>query len=138
RELFRQDSFDDAGFIKLADSLRNLELGTVSYRVLQQRGGWLGMLLEYAHQELISADPSDAAIILGPRIRYYTEIPRGMLPGRETPNPHFYYFEYFPGYFRPSYSPDTLSNLTKRLDGTVYEMSSPAELASCIHKMLAR
>ena len=138
RELFRQDAFDDAGFINLADSLRNLELGTVSYRVLQQRRGWLDMLLEYANQELIAADPSDAVIILGPRTLYFTKIPRGMLKGRETPNPHFCYFEFFPGYFRGSQFPDTLASLTKRLDGAVYEIFSPADLARSIQKMLAR
>jgi hypothetical protein len=159
RELFAQDQFDDAGFIKLAGSLRDMELGTVSAQVLQQHRGGLEMLLEYANQELMSADPSDVVIILGPHTRYLTEIPRGMLKGRETPNPHFCYFEYFPGSFRGvgssdalrqplgasrrgafrgSALPDTLSSLTRRLDGTVYEISSPADLASSIHKMLAR
>jgi hypothetical protein len=138
RELFRQDQFDDAGFIKLAESLRTLELGTVSYRVLQQRQGGLDLLLDYANRELIAADPSDAVIILGPRTRYFAEVPRGKLKGRETSNPHFYYFEYFPGYFRGSQFPDALSSLTKRLDGTVYEIFSPGDLARSIQKMLTR
>jgi hypothetical protein len=138
RELFRQDHFDDAGFVKLAESLRTLELGTVSYRVLQQRQGWLDLLLDYANKELIAADPSDVVIILGPRTRYYAEVPRRKFKGRETPNPHFYYFEYFPGYFRGSHLPDALSSLTKRLDGTVYEIYSPGDLARSIQKMLTR
>ena len=96
------------------------------------------MLSEYTNQELIAADPSDAVIILGPRTRYFTGMPRGMLKARETPNPHFCYFEYYPGYFHRSDYPDTLSSLTKRLDGTVYEISSPADLGRSIQKMLAR
>jgi hypothetical protein len=138
REFFRQDQFDDAGFMELEESLRTLELRTVSYRVLQRRQGWLDLLLDYANRELIAADPSDAVIILGPRTRYFAEIPRGKLKGRETPNPHFYYFEYFPGYFRSSQLPDALSSLTKRLDGTVYEIFSPGDLARSIQKMLTR
>jgi hypothetical protein len=138
RELFRQDQFDDAGFIKLADSLRSLELGVVSYRVLQQREGWLDMLLDYANRELTAAEPSDAVVLLGPRTRYFAAVPREKLRARETPNPHFYYFEYFPPFVRGSQFPDTLSNLTKRLDGTVYEIFSPSDLALSIQKMLAR
>ena len=138
RELFRQDQFDDAGFIKLADSLRTLDLGAVSYRVLQQHQGWLDMLLDYANRELTAADPSDAVILLGPRTHYFTVVPRERLRGRETPNPHFYYFEYIPRYFRSSQFPDTLGSLTKRLDGAVYEISSPDDYARSIQKMLAR
>lgn len=155
RELFSQDQFDDAGFIKLARSMEDMELGTVSTKVLQQHHGAVEMLLDYANQELLAADPSDAVIILGPHTHYFAEIPRGMLKGRETPNPHFSYFEYFPGIFGrlenagvlerrgvtrrgEFHEPDTLSSLTKRLEGTVYEISSPADLANSIHKMLAR
>jgi hypothetical protein len=138
RELFRRDQFDDVGFMELAESLRTLELGTVSYRVLQQRQGWLDLLLDYANSELIAADPSDAVIILGPRTRYFAQVPRSKLKGRETPNPHFFYFEYFPGYARGSQFPDALSSLTKRLDGTVYQIFSPGDLARSIQKMLTR
>ena len=138
RELFRQDQFDDGGFTELAASLRTVELGTVSYRVLQQQRGWLDLLLDYANTELIAADPSDAVIILGPQTRYSAEVSRAELKGRETPNPHFFYFEYFPGYFRRSPFDDALSSLTKRLDGTVYDIFSPSDLARCARKMLTR
>jgi hypothetical protein len=138
RELFRQDQFDDAGFMELTESLRALELGTVSYRVLQQRQGWLDLLLDYANGELIAADPSDAVIILGPRTRYFAKVPPEKLKRRETSDPHFYYFEYFPGYLRASQLPDALSSLTKQLDGTIYEIFSPGDLARSIQRMLTR
>jgi hypothetical protein len=146
RELFRQDPFDDAGFMKLTESLRTLELGTVPAHVLQQRRGWLAMLVDYANEELLAADPSDAVIILGPRTHYSGEVPGGMLKGRETPNPHFYYFEYYPSIlwgrgqrFRGGRDlPETLSSLTRRLDGTVYEFYAPSDLARSIQKMLAQ
>jgi len=137
RELFRQDRFDDAGFIQLSESLRTLELGTVSYRVLQQHRGGLEMLLDYANGELTAADPSDAVIFFGTEA-YFAEVPRGMLRGRETPNPHFYYFEYLSPHFRRAQFPDTISSLTKRLDGTVYEFYSPGDLARSIQKMLVQ
>ena len=138
RELFRQDQFDEAGFAMLADSLRNVELGTISYHVLQQQQGWLDLLMGYANRELVAEDPSDAVIILGPRSVLSAEVPRTKLKARETPNPHFFYFEYFPGYFQSSWSPDVLSSLTKRLEGTVFPIFSPNDLARCVAKMLAR
>jgi hypothetical protein len=138
RELFRRDEFDDAGFLQLAASLRTLELGTVSYRVLQQRQGWLELLLNYANQELTAHDPADAVIILGPRTRYSADVPRAGLKERETPNPRFFYYEYFPGSLRFSQPPDVLSSLTKRLDGTVCAIFSPGDLAHCVQKTLAR
>ena len=138
RELFRQDLFDEAGFMKLAESLRTVELGTISYHVLQQQQGWLDLILDYANHELVAEEPSDAVIILGPRTLLSAEIPRTKLRARETPNPHFFYFEYFPGYFPGSPLPDVLSSLTKRLDGTVYPIYSPGDLARCVAKMLTR
>jgi hypothetical protein len=137
RELFRQNQFDDAGFVRLEDALQTLELGTVPYLVLQQRQGWLEMLLRYAHEELVAADPSDVVIFLGPWVPYSKGFSRDRIPGRETPNPHFYYFEYFPFRLR-AHPADALGMLTKRLDGTVYEIASPADLARSVQKMLAR
>jgi hypothetical protein len=138
REFFRQDHFDDAGFLELAESLRTLELGTVSYRVLERRLGWLDLLLDYVNGESTAADPSDAVIILGPGTHYFAEVPRKKLKGRETPNPHFFYFEYLPRYFGSTQFPDAISSLTKRLDGTVYQIFSPGDLARSIEKMLAQ
>lgn len=145
RELFRQDQFDDAGFIELTESLRTLELGTVSVDVLRKRG-LLEMLVDYANGELLAADRSDAVIILGLRTPYLGEVPGAMLKGRETPIPHFYYFEYYPTFlwgrgqrFRGGVDrPEALSSLTRRLDGTVYEFSTPSDLAHAIQKMLAQ
>ena len=136
RELFRQDRFDDAGFMKLAESLRSVELGTISYRVLQQQHGGFNLLMDYANQELNAPDPSDAVIFLGPRTRYLAEVSKPK--GRETPNPRFFYFEYFPEFFRGNPFPDALSSLTKRLDGTVYVIFSPGDFAHCVQKMLTR
>jgi len=138
RELFRQDQFDDSGLIALAASLRTTELGTVSYRVLQQQQGWLGLLLDYVNSELRAADPADAVIILGPRSRYFGDLPRGKPQGRETPNPHFFYFEYVPGRLPSSLYPDPLESLTRRLDGAVYYIFSPGDLAHSVQKMLTR
>ena len=138
RELFRQDQFDDAGFMELAETLRTMELGTVSSRVLQQREGGLNLLADYANSELRAADPADAVIILGPETQYFAKVSFTMFKKRESPNPHFYYFEYFPGHWPASSLPDALSSLTKRLEGTVCQIFSPGDLARCVQKVLMR
>jgi hypothetical protein len=136
RELFRQDQFDDAGFVELAETLRSLELGTVSYHVLQQLEGRLDLLADYANSELRAADPADAVIILGPETRYFAKVSFTKLKRRESPNPHFYYFEYFSGHLPGSPEADALSSLTKRLEGTVCPIFSPGDLARCAQKVL--
>lgn len=94
RELFRQDQFDEAGFVKLHDSLRALERGTVSVRTLQHPTGGLEMIVDYANKELSAAIPPDAIILLGPQTAYGGKIPPEIFKGRGTANPHLYYFEY--------------------------------------------
>ena len=136
RELFRQDQFDDAGFTELAETLRTLELGTVSYHVLQQGAGGLNLLEDYANSELRAEDLSDAVIILGPETRYFATVSLTKFKKRESPNPHFYYFEYFPGHLPGSLEPDALASLTKRLEGTVCPIFSPDDLARCVQKVL--
>lgn len=137
RELFRQDRFDDAGFIKLEDALQNLELGTVSYQVLQHRKGWADMLLSYAKEELTAAEPSNVTIFLGPRTHYFEGTARSSVPLRETPSPRFYYLQYFP-FIGGAHLPDALAILTKQLGGSVYEIASPGDLARSVQKILAR
>ena len=57
-----------------------------------------------------------------------------MLKGRETPNPHSLLLQVLSIPFPGSGFPDTISTLTKRLDGTVYEISSPGDLARAIQE----
>ncbi|MBZ5516177.1 MAG: hypothetical protein LAN62_15275 [Acidobacteriia bacterium] len=139
REVFREEQFDAEGFLKLAEALRTLELGTISYRVLQKRHGSLEMLVDFANREVTSAKPSDAVILLGPATFYDEQVPRRMLEAHDTPHPHFCYFEYFPSYLKwIGVRPNTLHNLTKRLDGSVYTIQSPGDLARAVQRMLAR
>jgi hypothetical protein len=138
-ELFRQDEFDDAGFLKLVDSLQPLQLRTVSYEALQQQNGGQDLLLNYVREEMLASNPSDVVIILGRRTEYRQQIPPGQVVERETASPQFFYFEYssLTGRAKGHY-PDVVANLTKRLDGTVYEINSPHDLAHSVQKMLAR
>jgi hypothetical protein len=80
----------------------------------------------------------DAVVFLGPRTHYYDTVPRKMVKVRETLKPHFYYFRFGPRYFARAEFPDTLHSLAKRLDGTVYDIRSPGDLARAVQKMLVQ
>ncbi|MGD0697587.1 MAG: hypothetical protein ABSB82_22420 [Terriglobia bacterium] len=133
REILRADPFVPSGFASLQEAFRDLELGTVSVQVLEQRQGWAQMLADLTNQELIAPEPSDAVIFLGPSTRRGQKIPKEMLKPRETRQPRFFYFEYASTEF-----PDAIGYLTKARDGTVFKIHSPHELGQAIEKMLAQ
>ena len=137
REVYRNSQFRGAGeFDDLNKAMQELELGTVSYNVLQQQQGWVQMLWNLANVELRADDPSDAVIILGPATRTRMRIEKAKLQPRETANPQFFYFEYSNLLGNPF--PDSMGTLTKALGGKALIFHSPQELAQDIQKMLAK
>ncbi len=75
QEIFRDDRFDKEGWLNLAMNLRDLELGTVSYSVLQDRQGWSDLLVKLLNEEIASPQASDAVIFFGPTTRISERIP---------------------------------------------------------------
>jgi hypothetical protein len=136
REIFRQDHFDASGFLKLSQAIGELELGTISARTLQNRLGWLDLLARLSNQEVIAPDPSDVVIFLGPATTLDRKVPQEMLKPRETANPQFFYFEYYPYWRGGQEFADSIEHLTKARQGAVFRIHSPAELAQAIQKML--
>jgi len=138
REVFRKEEFDGPGFFELERALEHLELGTVSYRTLQQHQGWAELLAGYTNREVLAEQPADAVIFLGPAMHILEKIPAGMLRARETAKPQFFCFEYLPNWRRGAEFDDAIAALTKARDGAVFRIHSPAELALAVQKMLKR
>ena len=136
REIFRQERFDPSDFDGLQQAFHDLELGTVSARILQQGQAGVDFLAGLSNQEVIADPPADAVIFLGPSSRVARKIPKEALKPRETSAPQFFYFEYIPPWLRGREFPDTIAYLTKARDGTVAKIHSPSELAQAIQKML--
>ena len=132
QEIFRQNEFRHSDLPNLATALRSLELGTVSYRTLQDQQGWSALLAKLVNDEQTADQPSDAVIFLGPRIRVDQKVPREMLKLERT-TPRFFYFEYFPSFGGDF--PDAIHYLTTTCKGTVLKMHTPSELADGIQKM---
>lgn len=138
REIYRNPQFQGGDeFDALEKAMQQLELGTVSYQVLQQRQAWVQMLWRLTNVEVRADDPQDAVVILGPATRTHMKIVKAKFKPRETPNPQFFYFEYSPDWFGAPF-PDSMGTLTKALGGTAFIFHSPQELAQDIQKMLSK
>ena len=137
KEIFRQEDLDHAGFRKLARSLQDLELGTVSYRTLQRQANWAELPLRLLADEGSGKQPvSDAVVFLGPRARIRDKLAKESLRIPEGLRSRVFYFEYFP--FMGDEFPDGIHYLTSALNGTVLKVHSPGDLATGIAKMQKR
>jgi hypothetical protein len=136
RELFRDDQLDRPGLMRLSRSLRELELGTVSYGTLKNHHGWAAMLSGLTNQETAAEEPSDVVIFLGPMIRNGEKIPAELFTAGKSRRPHFYYFEFLPMWHRGSEFPDAIVHVTAACGGTTLKIHTPGELGQAIQKLL--
>jgi hypothetical protein len=135
REIFRDDDFGETAWPRLAARLRDLELGTVSYRVLGRERGWSDLLLGILAREIDSPAPSDAVVFLGPTARITEKIPAELVPHRTASKPEFFYIEYYPFWLRGREYPDALAHITHALGGQILKIHSPGELAAALKKI---
>ena len=135
KEFFRKEKFDQPGFSELAHAMRNLELGMVSFQVLQEKQGHAGLISRLANLEMTDSAPSDAVIWLGPHTRFLDKPPQELLPARGGKGPQFFYLEYMPVWLLGREFPDVLEYVTKALNGTNFKIHSPAELAQAVQKI---
>jgi hypothetical protein len=136
RELFRDNQLDRPGLMRLSRSLRELELGTVSYGTLKNHHGWASMLAGFTNEEVEAEEPSDVVIFLGPMNRNLDKVPVELFTAAKTKRPHFYYFEFLPMWHRGNELPDVIAHATSARSGTTLKIHSPGELGQAIQKLL--
>jgi hypothetical protein len=136
REIFRDERLDRPGLGRLGRSLRELELGTVSYSVLKNHGGWAEMLSSLTNQEVEAEEPSDVVIFVGPMSRNLGKVPAEYLTPAKGRRPHFYYFEFLPMWRRGNELPDVISHTTSARSGTTLKIHTPGELGQAIQKLM--
>lgn len=134
KELVHEDPFDASGWDKLVRATGQLELGTVSYQVLQQRRGHADLLTRLVDEELTAEEPPDVVLFLGPTARQEEKL-RLPKPDNETSQPLFVYFEYKPYWTTGGEFPDIIDHLTRSQSGKVFRIHSPREFAEAIQKM---
>jgi len=134
RVIFRTNSFKPAGFVKLQQAFRGLNLGVVSVQTLQRRNEWPEMLARLTNRQLTAKPPPDAVIFLGRSFLWVKKLPREMLMFHYEGMPEFFYFENGPD----NIFSDSLGKLTKSLRGKIYRINTPDDLGKAIQKMLAQ
>jgi hypothetical protein len=132
KELFRQNALTQEAFDQAADSMNNLQLQLVDYRVLQNRGGHVSLLTDLVNQELQAQEPSDAVIFLGPTARYFDKVPEFDLPATA---PRFFYLQYKPFYGRGADFPDSIEFAIKKVHGKAMLIHTPDEFAKAIKQI---
>jgi hypothetical protein len=136
RVVYQHTEFNREGFRELARSLQSLELGSVSYKVLQQQEGSAQLLTRLLNAELMASDPADMVVFLGPNNRLKDRVPKEMTQGGQGKRrPQLFYVEYFPLWSRGREFPDLIERLTDDYDGTTFKIHTPAELATAIQRM---
>ena len=133
-EIYRQESFDAAGFRELGGALKKLELATVSYRALLP-GNSVKFLANLTAEQTATTDPPDAIVFIGANTAFSDKIPKGLLETIQRGTSQFFYFEYLG--FRMVF-PDSIEHLTRDLHGTVFHIDSANQLGQAIEKMLAQ
>jgi hypothetical protein len=162
KETLRQDGFTLKDLEKAAHAANNLDHWTVSVDELQeQRGPW-ALLRRLMQSEMYAQEPSDAVLILGPRMEPFEKMPAHFFSNREKgAKPPLFYMQYRltaePVYYsaprnmgnkpadetaeRSVYEPDPrptpevsdpIELLVARLKGKVMRVHSPTEFAKAV------
>jgi hypothetical protein len=132
KELFRQDTFAPDTLDQVAQSINNVQLGLVDYRVLQNRRGHVDLLADLINQELQAKEPSDAVVFLGPMARYLDKMPPAALEPAQGAAPRFFYFQYKPFQRAGPNFPDSITFALQRVKGKTLIIHSPGEFAKAI------
>jgi hypothetical protein len=132
KELFRRESFSPKALDQVAQSIENVQLGVVDYRILQNKRGHIDMVTDMVNAEMQAKQPSDVVLFLGPATRYWDSVPRDALERSDGAGPQFFYFQYRP-YYRPGTAfPDVISLALRKLHGRTMVIHSPGEFAKAI------
>jgi hypothetical protein len=137
RVILRQDGFTHERLDRVSQSLNELELGTVDYRVLKERRGHVALLADLVNQELAESRKADAVVVLGSATRFGEKMPEDAVERPESATPAFFYFQLQPYSVSPTF-PDALRHTVSRLKGKTLTIRSPGDFARAIGQILGR
>jgi hypothetical protein len=135
KTLFAEDRFRPESLEQLSRSLDALQLGTVEYGVLKNKGGHLGLLSNLANEELTAKEPPDAVIFMGPAARFGDKFPRDALTRGGDITPQFFYLQHRPYFGRGQDLPDSIQSLIGRLNGKTFTIHTPGEFARAVNQL---
>jgi len=135
KELYREENFSPQLMERVSQSINAIELGTVDYQVLQNRGGHVDLLADMIHGELTAEKPSDVVLFLGPLARFSDKVPAEELERPAGSGPRFIYLQYRPNFPQPSALPDVISHAVARLRGKTLVIHTPGEFAKALEQV---
>jgi hypothetical protein len=133
KEIFRQDVFARESLDQVTQSLNQLELGAVDYKVLKNRRGHVDLLADLMNQELEADEPADEVIFLGPPARFSDKIPQTALEKPRGAMPRFFYLQLQP-FFRALSGnfPDSINLAVAKVKGKTLVIHTPGEFSNAI------
>ena len=138
KTLFTRDHFRSEQLGQVAQSLNQLQLGTVDYGVLQNRAGHLKLLTEFINAELTQKEIPDAVIFLGPPTRHFDKPDQSEFEERSAGDPQFFYLQYRPYISRRAELPDSIQHAVRRMKGKTMVVHTPGEFANAIRQVETR
>lgn len=136
RVLLREDNFTRDALDRVAQSMNEVELGTVDYQVLRNRRGHLDLLADMVNRELAETPPAEAVVVLGPATRFGEKLPQDAVDPPAA-HPDFYYFQLHP-YSATATFPDALRYTVGRFKGKTLTIRTPGDFAKAIGQIVAR
>lgn len=135
KKLFSSESFNSREIVTLGQRLRELQLGTIDYKILQNGAGHLNLIDELLADELKAKDRAEAIIFLGPAARFFQKYPKPDFEQEPEPRPGFFYIQCRP-FTRggPEY-PDLIQSLMKKINGKTFNIHSPGEFADALKQI---
>jgi hypothetical protein len=160
REVFAVDDFNPEQGQTFSDALEQLELGKISYHVLEHSQGASDMLLRLLAKETASEGPPDAVVLLGPANRLKDKLSAELVSHERVPAPPVFYLKYspvVPTHFRMPFTPagmrdsggdigfqqagndgefpDVVQHAAALYGGITINVHSPADLADALKKI---
>ena len=138
KELYRRDDFTADSLQQVWSAIHRLELDVIDYHTLLNRHGQVDQIAGLLNQEVHSAQPSDAVLVLGPMARSIDKPPRGSLDRPAGALPQIFFFQYRPWMRQTAMLPDTLTLSINSIKGKVLTIRTPADFAKAIDQLEKR
>jgi len=135
KELYRNGNFMLKNMPDVAQAMNSIDLNTVDYEVLKNRGGHVDLLAGLINQEIHENPPSDVVLCLGPMSRFTDRVPTDLIEKQSGPAPRFVNVELLPGPFMQSTLPDIIRNAVSRVGGRTMLVHTPGEFARAIERL---
>jgi hypothetical protein len=132
KELFRQDGFVLGNLDQVAQSIDDLQLGTVDVRVLQNKKGHADFTAQLLNREMAEPNASDVVVVLGPPSRFFDKVPKDDLQAAAGASPKVIYLQHMPVFQLDASLSDTIHSAVSKLRGKTVMIRTPGDFAKAI------